>query len=98
VPTRVVHVRKAPFDIYIGRSFAEFSESIWHNRFKIRPGYGRKEVIAEYDAWLDLPEQAWLRARIVELKDKTLGCWCKDKNGGGKACHGDILARRANQT
>ena len=34
---------------------------------------------------------------LHELKDKVLGCWCKDKivDGvtRGKSCHGDILAK-----
>jgi hypothetical protein len=30
---------------------------------------------------------------LFELKDKTLGCWCKNLGGGGKACHGDILVK-----
>jgi hypothetical protein len=27
------------------------------------------------------------------LKDKRLGCWCKDLGGGGKKCHGDVLVK-----
>jgi hypothetical protein len=91
----VVHVREAPFDVYIGRAFMEFPESIWHNPFKVRPGHGRDAVVYEYDMWLDQPEQAWLKARIPELKGKVLGCWCNKKKSP-KRCHGHVLARRAN--
>ena len=90
--TRVVHVRKAPFDIYIGRSFAEFGESIWHNPFHLGKDGNRKEVLAKYRAHvLSRPD---LLARLHELKNKTLGCWCKPK----WACHGDILAELADIT
>lgn len=87
--TRVVHVRKFPFDIYIGRAFAEFSCSIWHNPFHLGKDGNRKEVLRKYrDYVLSHPD---LVARLHELKDKTLGCWCKPK----WTCHGDILAELA---
>ncbi len=89
--TRVVHVRKEPFDIYIGRSFAEFSESIWHNPYDFHPYLDGKEVLAKYRAYiLSRPD---LLSRLHELKDKTLGCWCKPK----WACHGDVLVELVNE-
>lgn len=90
--TRVVHLRKEPFDIYIGRSFAEFGESVWHNPFHVGPDGNRKEVLAKYREYLlSSPE---LLARLPELKGKTLGCWCKPKKGfqGKVMCHGQVLA------
>ena len=83
--TKVVHVRKAKFDIYIGRAYAEFDESEWHNPFVIGRDGNRKEVLEKYRKYiLSRPD---LMSRIHELRDKTLGCWCKPQ-----ACHGDILA------
>lgn len=88
--TRVVHVRKESFDIYIGRSFMEFPESIWHNPFKVEPGCGRKCVIEKYRQYLlSNPD---LLARLKEVRGKTLGCWCKPKD-----CHGDVIAELADQ-
>jgi hypothetical protein len=90
MPTRVVHVRKEDFDFYIGRAFAEFGESEWHNPFKIEPGCGRKCVIEKFKQYiLQHPE---LLVKLRMLKDKTLGCWCKPK-----ACHGDVLAELADK-
>ena len=90
--TRVVHVRKAPFDTYIGRSFQEFPESIWANPFHLGKDGNRKEVLAKYRAYiLSSPE---LFSRVHELRGKTLGCWCRPKF----ACHGDILAEFADIT
>ena len=88
MPTRVVHVRKEEFDIYIGRAFAEFAESEWHNPFRIRPGFGRKEVIQEFKAYLLAHPE--LMVKLKDVKGKTLGCWCKPK-----ACHGDVIAELA---
>ena len=89
--TRVVHVRKAPFEIYIGRAIAEFHESIWANPFRIELGCGRDCVCDKYEA--HVRTRSDLMARLGELRGKTLGCWCKDKNGKGKRCHGDTLVK-----
>jgi len=82
--TRVVHCKREPFDVYIGRP------SIWGNPFVIGPDGTREDVIAKYEQWL--LTQPHLMARIRELRGKVLGCWCKPFH----ACHGDVLARLAN--
>jgi hypothetical protein len=90
MPCYVVHVRKAPFDVYCGRAFLEFDESIWHNPFKVEPYCGRKCVIEKFRQYLlNSPE---LMARLPELKDKVLGCWCKPKD-----CHCDVIAELVNK-
>ena len=88
--TSVVHVRKAPFTIYIGRKYQEFSESKWHNPSShLAEGYDRH--LALYDYYQRLLKSSELLAAIPELKDQILGCWCKP----GRDCHGDILAALA---
>ncbi len=77
--TRVVHCKKEPYDVYIGRS------SKWGNPF--RKGT-RRELVEQYKAWV--VRQPDLMAALPELKGKTLGCWCKPK-----PCHGDVLAELA---
>jgi hypothetical protein len=89
--TRVVHVRKDPFDVYIGRSFMEFAESDWHNPFHIELGCGRDCVCDKYEA--HVRSRPDLMARLEELRGKTLGCWCKKKGGTGQRCHGDTLVK-----
>ena len=81
--TKVVHCKKEPYDIYIGRP------SKWGNPFTIGKDGTREEVILKYIDWLE--QQPQLLAQISELKGKTLGCWCHPK-----PCHGDILAEIAN--
>lgn len=76
---RVVHCKKEPYDVYIGRG------SKWGNPFRIGGKYGdRLNVIRLYKEWI--VKQPELIAALAELTDKTLGCWCKPK-----PCHGDIL-------
>lgn len=78
----VVHCKRQPYDVYIGRP------SKWGNPFVIGADGTRGEVIAKYEAWAlkkGLKEQAQR-----ELRGKVLGCWCSPM-----PCHGDVLARWA---
>ena len=81
---KVVHCKKEPFDIYIGRP------SKWGNPFVIGKDGSRKEVVDKYEAWLK--NQPDLMNNLHELKGKTLACWCSPQ-----ACHGDVLLRLANE-
>jgi hypothetical protein len=88
----VVHCKKEPYDVYIGRAVPRggFKASIWGNPFKLGKDGRREEIMAKYRAWL--PTQPDLIARLPELKGKILGCWCAPE-----ACHGDILSEFANR-
>jgi|WetSurMetagenome_2_1015567.scaffolds.fasta_scaffold18354_9 hypothetical protein len=74
---KVVHCKKEKYDIYIGRP------SKWGNPFSIKK-YGRNQCIEMYKEWI--LTQPKLLESLHELKNKTLGCWCKPNK-----CHGDIL-------
>jgi len=93
--TKVVHCKKEPYDVYIGRP------SKWGNLFshKTNSKYETiyvgtvEEAINSYKDWLD--KEIFLNPNILdeikkELKGKILGCWCKPG-----PCHGDILANWA---
>ena len=91
MPTTVVNSRKAPYDVYIGRP------SKWGNPFSHLPNTlaefrvsSREEAVGKYEEWLRT--QPDLMASLPELRGKRLGCWCKPK-----ACHGDVLARLADE-
>lgn len=75
---KVVHCKKAAYDVYIGRP------SKWGNPFEIGKDGSREEVISKYRDYVTANEQ--LMRNLSELKGKTLGCWCKPA-----ACHGDVL-------
>jgi hypothetical protein len=89
--TKVVHCKKEPFDVYIGRG------SIWGNPFSHKEGTtaqylvsSRQEAIIKFEEYLlNSPD---LMEKLKELEGKVLGCWCKPKS-----CHGDVLLKYANQ-
>jgi hypothetical protein len=81
----VVHCKRAPYDVYIGRP------SIWGNPFHIGRDGLREDVIKLYEEWLSHRVSLMRRAKR-ELRGKVLGCFCAPL-----ACHGDILARVANE-
>lgn len=90
--TRVVHCKREPYDVYIGRGRG----SKWGNPFTFKPDtlaqfvVPKDEVLTRYEAWLR--EQPELMAALHELRGKVLGCWCAPR-----PCHGDILARLADE-
>lgn len=86
--TKVVHCKKEPYDIYIGRACHGLQGSKWANPFVIDKDGTREEVILKYELWLNTRRNLLLS--LPELKEKTLGCWCSPKN-----CHGNVLAKLA---
>jgi Domain of unknown function (DUF4326) len=88
----VVHCKKSPFDVYIGRP------SKWGNPFTHKDGTlaeykvsSREEAVQAYEEWL-LKQPELIAMVKQELRGKILGCWCAPL-----ACHGDVLARLANE-
>lgn len=82
VATRVVHCRKEPSDIFIGRP------SRWANPYHIGPDGTREQVVNKYREWLI--RQPTLLREIRGLRGKTLGCACAPL-----PCHGDVLVELA---
>src|SRR5437867_8640568 len=78
--TRVVHVKRAPYDVSVGRP------SPFGNPFVIGRDGDRGAVIHKYRAWL-LAQAALVERVRRELAGKVLGCWCAPL-----PCHGDVLA------
>lgn len=88
----VVHCKKKPYDVYIGRP------SKWGNPFSHQDGTlaefkvsSREEAVTKYREFL--LNNVDLMASLSELRGKVLGCWCSPQ-----ACHGDILSELANKT
>ena len=75
----VVHCKRDPYDIYIGRP------SKWGNPFKLHPSETRGQILSRYRRWVITQDH--LINSLHELDGKILGCWCAPK-----PCHGDILA------
>ncbi len=89
--THVVHCKKEPFDVYIGRP-SKWGNPFTHKRNGTLASFvvtTREEAVEAYRAWI--VQQPALMAALPELQGKTLGCWCKPP-----ACHGDVLAALVN--
>jgi len=83
---RVVHCKREPFDVYIGRP------SKWGNPYRIEGGRVSRSVAVEVYRKYVLREIAAGRLDPRELRGKVLGCWCAPK-----PCHGDVLFELANK-
>jgi len=94
--TRLVHINKDQYDIYIGRP------SKWGNPYSHKPGTLAefrvntiKEAIDSYEIYL--LNNIELLESIHEIKGKTLGCWCTSNKGWDPndniKCHGQILQK-----
>lgn len=88
----VVHCKKEPYDVYIGRP------SKWGNPWSHKKGTlarfrceTREEAIEKYIDWLLTQDDLLLEIK-TELKGKILGCWCDPS-----PCHGHILEKLANE-
>lgn len=90
---RVVHCKRAPYDVYVGRP------SPWGNPYSAKPtAKTMTELVADRATSVRLfavalaNDRAWQEKVKQELAGKTLGCWCKP----GVLCHGHVLAHVAN--
>jgi hypothetical protein len=93
--TRIVNIRSGePYDVYIGRP-GKGQEGYFGNPHPIGfceicdCRHGRELAISAYKVYFmfRLESDPEFKRRVLELKDKVLGCFCKPA-----ACHGDIIA------
>ena len=80
-----VNDRLTLYDIYIGRP------SEWGNPYIPGRHGTREECIAKYEKFVRAKPEMVERVKQV-LKGKRLGCYCKPL-----PCHGDVLARIADE-
>lgn len=62
--------------------------SVWANPFKIGKDQTREDVCKLYRDYITakLEKEPELKSQLLELKGKTLGCWCAPES-----CHGHVL-------
>lgn len=86
-----------PNNVYIGRKGVVFidgerfpkNDSIWCNPYKITKENTREQVLILYETYIrNKIKLENLEKKLLELKGKNLGCWCKPES-----CHGDILVK-----
>lgn len=95
-----------PNNVYIGRKGIVFvtnekgekyryptSDSIWANPYKITDLCNREQSIALYKNYIieKIRTGEINIDQLRNLKNKTLGCWCKTKQHPTTPCHGDVL-------
>lgn len=85
--TTVVNIRYNAYDIYIGRA-GRGQDGYFGNPFRLMPGEARGSTLERYKAYFNdrISIDPEFKRRIMELKGKILGCFCKPH-----ACHGDII-------
>lgn len=91
--TEIVNVKDTEYDVYIGRKNRHIGEkgSFLANIFSVKM-HGREGAIARYRVWFhDMLKNAEFKSKILALRGKTLGCWCKPLS-----CHGDVIVRYLN--
>lgn len=91
----VVHCKRSPFDVYIGRDCQGKPKGVvasWGNPFvmKAQTEEERLKVTGEYEDWL-MTQPALIEVARRDLRGKTLGCYCAPL-----MCHGRVLAHIAN--
>lgn len=100
--TTVVHCKKHPYDVYIGRG-SEWGNIYTHIKDRKTKAQfvvnTREEAIDMYRQWLLL--QPELLNKLPQLKGKRLGCYCVTKPifeiRKKKVCHGEILLELISQ-
>jgi hypothetical protein len=93
--TSIVNLRIESYDVYIGRP-GKGMNGYFGNSHPVgyceicRKEHQRGEAIAEFkkDFYRRIMNDKEFLRRVLELKDKTLGCFCKPMN----QCHGEIIA------
>lgn len=86
--TKVVNIKTHRYDVYIGRA-GRGMDGYFGNPFPLAPGTTRGSVLEKYRDYFykRIESDVEFKRRILALKGKTLGCFCKPE-----ACHGDIIA------
>lgn len=90
--TTVVNIRKKRGQPRTHCDFLIDRTTVFGNPFQIGRDGDREQVISKYKEYFyrRLTDTVFC-SKVLELKGKILGCWCKPH-----ACHGDIIAEYLN--
>jgi hypothetical protein len=91
--TVVVNIKKEPFDVYIGRA-GRGEDGYFGNPFRIGHGISLEDAVKRFQKYFAerIQKDSEFKRRILALKGKRLGCFCKPN-----ACHGDVIAEWLNK-
>ncbi len=92
--TTVVNLHKEPYDVYIGRPGCgkTAAEAVFGNPFTPSPvhfPHAREVCVDKFRHYFleRVENDPEFRRRVLSLKGKRLGCFCKPL-----PCHGDVIA------
>lgn len=90
--TKIVNLYKEPYDIYIGRA-GKGKDGYFGNPIKLKPTQKPGDTLTEYKEYFinKINTDSEFKDKVLELKGKILGCFCKPK-----PCHGDIIVEYLN--
>ena len=84
--TIVVNIQREPFDVYIGRA-GHWQDGYFGNPFTVKD-HGTNAIRLYRDHFATRVRiDAEFRRRVIEVRGKRLGCFCKPR-----PCHGDVIA------
>ena len=91
MPTSVVNLRRGEFDVYIGRA-GKGQDGYFGNPFRVGQ-VPREQVLNRFRMYFEtrLATDPEFKRRVLGLRGKRLGCFCKPAD-----CHGDIIAAWVN--
>ena len=84
----VVNIYKEQFDAYIGRA-GRGEDGYFGNPFRMENRISREQAVKSFQKYFTerIEKDSEFKRRVLALKGKRLGCFCKPK-----ACHGDVIA------
>lgn len=86
--TTVVNLREEPYDVYIGRA-GRGHDGYFGNKYRVGPHkHGEAIELFRKDFLERVDAEPEFRRRVLALRGKRLGCFCKPN-----ACHGDVIAQ-----
>ncbi len=85
--TTVVNIRSDRYDVYIGRA-GKGQSGYFGNPFRLTDQSARGSTLEKYREYFlnRIQTDSEFKQRILSLKGKKLGCFCKPH-----PCHGDII-------
>lgn len=86
--TTVVNIYKEKYDVYIGRK-GKGNDGYFGNPYPLLKGEDIGATLEKFKEYFlnRLEKDTEFKAKVISLRGKRLGCFCKPKK-----CHGDIIA------
>lgn len=86
--TKMVNILKEPYDVYCGRA-GKGHDGYFGNPFPLMKGEPKGSTLPRYRKYFydRLKKDEEFKKRVLELKGKTLGCFCSSV----ETCHTSVI-------